>query len=70
MTIGRGGVRSYQKGRACRRGCTKDFEVHRRALARARLGEIKPLAPKSRTVGGEVESGQCPPSGGVTVHQV
>ena len=34
--------------------------MRRRALARARLGEIKPLGPKSWPVGGEVESGQCP----------
>ena len=29
-------------------------------MAPVRLGEIKPLGPKSRPVGGEVESGQCP----------
>ena len=36
--------------------------MRRRALARARLGEIKPLGPKSRPVGGEVESSSAPSS--------
>ena len=43
-------------------GVHQERSVHRRALARARLGEIKPLGPKSRPVGGEVESSSAPSS--------
>ena len=51
--LGRGGTELCQKaGYAA--GGAPGSSVHRRALAHARLGEIKPLGPKSRPVGGEV----------------